>query len=119
MLDGKKDELVEVQKEISEARQMLKELARLKAENSSIVLYNSPNPLKESTTIVYSLPLVYNKAFVVVYDKLGRKLKEVNISGTTKGNIPIDLSKYASGIYNYMLVIDGKLVKSEKMLKAQ
>ncbi len=118
-LDSKKEVLNEVQKEIYETRQMLNELARQKTENSPIILYNSPNPLTESTIIAYRLPVAYSKALVVVYDKLGRKLKEVNISGTTNGNIRMDMSKYASGIYHYTLVIDGKVMKSAKMLKAQ
>ncbi|WP_336513925.1 T9SS type A sorting domain-containing protein [Pollutibacter soli] len=119
ILNSKKNELSDVRKELDELRHMLNELALIKAENSPIVIYNSPNPLTVYTTIAYRLPVAYNKAFVVLYDKLGRKLQEVNISGTTNGNIRVDMSRYASGMYHYNLIIDGKIMKTEKMLKAQ
>lgn len=118
-LEEKKDVLNDVYHDINEIRKMLTELARLSKNNSPVLMYNTPNPLAGTTTIFYSLPSTGKKAFIVIYDKLGRKLKEVDISGRTNGTIQMDMSNYASGIYHYSLVIDGKVAKSEKMLKAQ
>jgi len=80
---------------------------------------NIPNPFNHTTTINYSLPQQYSAAKIIVVDKGGKILKEVNISGGGKGSLQIDAATLASGAYNYSLLVDGKLVGTKQMVLAK
>jgi hypothetical protein len=77
---------------------------------------NIPNPSTNSTRIDYTLPQKYTTAQIIFTDMTGKTLKQVNISGTGKGTLNVDLAFMAAGIYNYSLVIDGRLIGTKKML---
>jgi len=74
--------------------------------NSSVVLNNSisleqniPNPFTNSTIINYTLPKTFNKAAIIITDKSGKTLKEINLNGTGKGSITVDVSTLSAGTY--------------------
>jgi len=77
---------------------------------------NIPNPFNHTTTINYSLPQQYSSAKIIVVDKSGKVLKEVNVSGNSKGSTTVDASTLASGAYNYSLFVDGKLIDTKQMM---
>jgi hypothetical protein len=77
---------------------------------------NIPNPATNSTRINYTLPQTYTAAQIVITDLTGKMVKQINISGTGKGTIQVDFASIAAGIYNYSLVIDGRLIGTKKML---
>ena len=77
---------------------------------------NIPNPFGNTTNIKYNLPQQYALAKIVITDKTGKTLKEVNISGKGKGSLQIDSSLLSSGAYNYSLYIDGKIVGTKQMM---
>ncbi len=80
---------------------------------------NMPNPFRQTTTIGYTLPPKFNKAQIVVTDKNGKMFKQVNISGNGKGNLHIDAATLSSGMYNYSLIIDGRVMSSKQMTVTQ
>jgi len=80
---------------------------------------NVPNPFNHSTTINYTLPQTYSSAKIIVADKSGKILKEVNVSAKGKGSIQVDLSTLASGAYQYSLYVDGKLIDTKQMVSAK
>jgi hypothetical protein len=80
---------------------------------------NMPNPFSQTTTIGYTLPAKFNKAQIVVTDKNGKMLKQVNISGSGKGNLHIDAATLSSGAYNYSLIIDGRVISAKQMILSQ
>ena len=80
---------------------------------------NIPNPFNNTTTINYTLPKKYSSAKIIVVDKSGKVLKEINISGSGKGSLKIDASTLASGAYNYSLYVDGKLIGTKQMVLAK
>jgi hypothetical protein len=45
---------------------------------------------------------------------LGRKIK--NIQLTDSGTINIDASALSSGVYNYSLIVDNKILQTRKMI---
>jgi hypothetical protein len=76
---------------------------------------NAPNPFAHTTTISYSLPQKFSSAQIIVTDKNGKLLKQMNISGSGKGTLHIDASTLAAGIYSYSLYVDGRFVASKQM----
>ena len=77
---------------------------------------NIPNPFNYSTTINYTLPQQYSSTQIIITDKSGKLLKQVNISGNGNGSIKVDASALASGAYQYSLYVDGKLMDTKQMV---
>jgi len=88
---------------------------RLSVMSDASLQQNIPNPFNRTTTINYSLPRQHSSAKIIVVDKSGKVLKEVNVSGNSKGTIMVDASTLASGAYNYSLFVDGKLIDTKQM----
>jgi trimeric autotransporter adhesin len=84
--------------------------------SSASLEQNIPNPFTNSTTIGYSLPGRLSSAKIIVADKNGNQLKQINISEPGKGTVNVDASTLASGAYNYSLYVDGKLVATKQMV---
>jgi hypothetical protein len=84
--------------------------------SSALLQQNIPNPFNHTTIINYTLPQTYSSAKIVVVDKSGKVLKEVNVSGSGKGNLKLDASTLVSGAYSYSLYIDRKLIDTKQML---
>lgn len=84
------------------------------------VQYNSsvfPNPFNPSTKISFSLNYIAIKAEVQIYNIKGQKVDTlpVTMSGF-EGSVTWNAEKFASGVYFYKLVADGKTMDSRKML---
>ncbi len=77
---------------------------------------NIPNPFQNSTTINYSLPQNFSSAKIIVTDKSGKVLKEINVSGNGKGSLHVDASTLSSGAYQYSLYVDGRLIDTKQMV---
>jgi len=77
---------------------------------------NTPNPFAGSTNINYTLPQNFGHARLMVTDISGRIIKTVMINGTGRGNLNIDASGLSSGVYNYTLYVDEKMISSKQMV---
>jgi|WetSurMetagenome_2_1015567.scaffolds.fasta_scaffold03552_4 parallel beta-helix repeat protein len=77
---------------------------------------NYPNPFNPTTTIKYDLPYASDVS-LIIYDILGRKVKELVSTKQSAGKyeIQFDASNLASGIYIYQLIAD-KFISSKKMI---
>ncbi len=75
-----------------------------------------PNPYTLNTTINYDFSTInqFNQASIVVYDMMGKAVKIINLKGS-EGNITLDRTNLASGVYFYSLVVDGARLKTEKL----
>ena len=90
--------------------------------DAAMLEQNVPNPFANTTTIGYTLPQSRNggsPAKIIITDKNGRQLKQLNLSGAGKGTVTVDASLLASGAYNYSLYVDGKLVATKQMISAK
>ena len=83
--------------------------------SSAALQQNIPNPFTQTTTISYSLPQKFSSAKMIVTDKNGKVLKQVNLSGSGKGTLNMDASILSAGAYQYSLYVDGRLVDSKQM----
>jgi len=76
---------------------------------------NFPNPYKSTTAINYSLPVKYSSAKIIITDKTGNALKQMNLSNN-KGTITFNAATLSSGAYQYSLYIDGRLIDTKQMI---
>lgn len=83
--------------------------------NSASLEQNTPNPFNNTTTIKYTLPQQFTTAKIIITGKSGKTLKAINVSGCGKGSLNIDASAFASGIYQYSLIIDGRMIETKQM----
>ncbi len=120
-LIGENDELK------SEVRNLKSEIDKLKSAissgnslstslSSASLVQNVPNPFTNATTIKYTLPSKFTSAQLIITDKNGRQLKQLNISDKGNGTLHVDASTLSSGTYNYSLIVDGKVISSKQMV---
>lgn len=84
---------------------------------TEFILYqNYPNPFNPTTTIKYDLPNTSDVS-VIIYDVLGRKVKELVNTKQQAGRyeIQFNASSLASGVYIYQLIAE-KYINSKKMI---
>ncbi|MFT3750369.1 MAG: T9SS type A sorting domain-containing protein [Agriterribacter sp.] len=82
----------------------------------TFISQNSPNPFSNNTVISYGIAQKFSSAEIMVYDALGRKLKQVSVPMQGTGTINLNAAAFASGIYSYSLWIDGQLTETKKMI---
>ncbi len=121
-LSAKNDDL---QNQINELKAMIvsnqpaSNSQKLTVLSSASLQQNIPNPFSNTTTINYTLPQNSSSAKIIITDKSGKTLKEINISGNGKGSVQVDASTLSSGAYNYSLYVDGKLIDTKQMVLAK
>lgn len=110
------------QKQIEELKKMVANKDNLKIssielgdKNSVVLDQNVPNPFANQTSISYSVPQNSSTSQIVFYDATGRAIKTARVNG--KGQLNVFSNDLTSGTYSYSLVVDGKLVKSRKLMK--
>ncbi len=115
------------QKQINELQKQIDELKAIvlrsnpqtgtytKIANASLA-QNVPNPFTNATTIKYMLPSKFTSGQIIITDKNGRQLKQLNISDKGNGTLHVDASTLSSGTYHYSLVIDGKIISTKQMI---
>jgi hypothetical protein len=77
---------------------------------------NTPNPFITTTTIHYTLPGKSAKAQIIITDKSRKTIKQINISGAGKGVVNVEASALSAGVFNYSLMVDGKLIATKQMV---
>ncbi|HEY1870630.1 MAG TPA: tail fiber domain-containing protein, partial [Chitinophagaceae bacterium] len=82
---------------------------------SASLLQNIPNPFSNTTTINYSIPQQFSSAKIIITDKNGNPLKQINLANN-KGNVKIDAATLSSGTYQYALYVDGRLIDSKQSI---
>ena len=87
--------------------------------SSASLEQNVPNPYNSSTSISYTLPQQFSSAQIIITDIFGKTLKTIPVSGQGKGVLHLDASSLSAGMYNYTLLVDGKLIGSRKMILAK
>jgi len=75
----------------------------------------TPNPFSDRATVNFAIEKEYYEAELVFTDSYGRELgrKEIN---SERGVIEIESSDLKSGMYQYSLVVDGEVIKTNKMV---
>ena len=84
--------------------------------SSASLAQNIPNPFSNTTTINYILPQHYSSAKIIITDKNGNTLKQINLYDKDKGSVLVDASTLSSGAYQYSLIVDGRMISSKQMM---
>ena len=88
------------------------------SDKDAIVLnQNVPNPFAEQTTITYNVPASVGKAQIIFFNNLGQVIQTVDVKTRGKGKVNVFASDLSSGLYNYTLVADGKVIDNKKMVR--
>jgi hypothetical protein len=112
----------DLQKQIEELRSLITGIKTITGAiqtekiTSASIEQNTPNPFNNSTTIGYSVPMRFVSAKIVVTDKAGKTIKDVNVKGNGKGNIKINTSAMNAGTYQYSLFVNDNLIDTKQMI---
>ncbi len=74
-----------------------------------------PNPANNLATIDYVLRAGQTGVEFVLYDLLGTKVKEIEIT-ETMGSLKVNTSGLTEGIYFYSLLIDNESILTQKLV---
>lgn len=74
---------------------------------------STPNPAKGSTRISYQIPAA-SHAQLLLTDNSGKTVKTVSL--TQAGYVDVNTTALSSGVYNYTLVVDGKITETKKLI---
>lgn len=120
--------MVKAIQELSEENKDLKQelmeikatLSRLTGEQKTTINLNnaglglvSPNPVKGVAIFQYSFPQTVHTAELLITDNLGRMVRTIKLNSS--GIVKMDASTLSSGVYNYSLIIDKKIIDTRKM----
>jgi hypothetical protein len=89
----------------------------LSDKNVVVLNQNIPNPFSENTVISYVLPETFTNARIVFSTQDGQLLKSVNLETPGHGELTVFASDISKGIYQYSLIVDGKVIETKKMVK--
>ncbi len=87
--------------------------------NNTSLEQNAPNPFINTTSIGYYLPQKFSSAKIIVTDKSGKILQQLNLPTPGKGTVHVNASAMASGAYHYSLYVDGRLIETKQMMSAK
>jgi len=80
---------------------------------------NTPNPFNGETSISYIIPTEAQSAQISVFGQNGQLMKTLDIDHVGKGTLTVDASDLPSGTYSYQLLVDGRSVETNVMVKTQ
>ena len=79
---------------------------------------NIPNPFDGSTLISYYLPQGTAQAQLVVADRSGVQVANFALNQSGFGQVRLDGSRLAAGVYVYSLTMEGRLIETKQMVIA-
>jgi len=87
----------------------------LSSVEESFMSLPTPNPFSERASVSFAIAKDFYDAELIFTDSYGRELGRKAIN-SERGVIEIESSDLESGIYQYSLVVDGEIVKTNKMV---
>lgn len=118
------EQMQKLEKKVNELTQKLNEAYKIieqkyiklePAQEDNSILQNIPNPFRGKTSIEYNITNMMINAMIIITDTRGKELKRFVISNKGKGVLNVDASSLGSGIYNYSLIVDGKIISTKQM----
>ena len=82
----------------------------------AVLEQNTPNPFSEKTLIKYFIPRTTTFATLRIYKTDGSEVMNFKIDTRGYGQSEINGGALSSGIYTYVLLVDGKVADSRQMI---
>lgn len=83
---------------------------------SPVLNQNVPNPFTVNTVISCTIPGTFQQAEVKVINSIGTEILSFPVQQTGISSFTVNGSTLAAGIYQYTLIIDGRVVDTKKMV---
>ena len=80
---------------------------------------NAPNPFAGTTHIELAIPSEAREAALCIYDMAGKPMRQLPLADRGRVSLTFTGEGLASGMYFYSLVVDGKLVDTNRMVLAR
>ncbi len=110
-------ENADIKQQLTDIKTMLDAGSSLQGSHQQGTLYqNIPNPAQQTTTIPYEVPLSANKAYLSIRNLLGEEIIRTNQLDKGQGSAEVSTTGLAAGTYLYVLMVDGKILGSKKMI---
>jgi len=77
---------------------------------------NEPNPFSDRTSISYTIPEGSTDASLRIFSVAGQLIETVQITQTGSGKVQLDNTNLTNGTYTYQLIVDGRIVDTNKMI---
>lgn len=101
---------------LSKARSSSTNIPVINNEGSASIAQNSPNPWSSNTEIVFHIPEGTVNAFLCFYDLKGNLVLSQEVSQRGDCNAIFTSADFASGVYLYTLILDGKATEAKRMI---
>lgn len=97
-----------------------KEYFNFEEKFSGVQLYqNVPNPFNSNTTIQCYIPETSKNVELCVFSNTGQKVQCFKVTERNHVEIEISAGALPSGIYTYILIVDGKATSTKQMILTQ
>jgi hypothetical protein len=118
---GQEERIADLEKALTEIRGLLaNNTAPINVtpstSNIATLGQNEPNPFSDRTSISYSIPEGSTDASLRIFSVTGQLIETVQITQTGTGKVQLDNANLANGTYSYQLVVDGRIVDTNKMI---
>lgn len=110
----------DMKKELAELKTILFQLQAYKQVTFEVspasLAQNIPNPVRNVTTVAYTLPANSKMAELRIIDQQGRIVQKYSLKGTGRATVSIDASGLLPGTYQYQLWLNGNAAATKQML---
>ncbi len=116
-IENLQEEILDLNEKVSLGSNSITDIQQKLTESDLATLsQNKPNPFNRTTEISYFLPNDIVSANIYVYDLNGSQLKNIEINNRGNGVVTISGSELKAGMYHYVLVANGQIVDTKKMI---
>jgi len=126
MIDDQQDQIDDLKAQVSDLVDLIRNGENTSTEHGTIgdtdtpaIFQNNPNPFDNYTNIDFVIPETAQNVKINFYNINGAVINSQIINTRGKGNLNLEASDLPSGTYSYALEIDGKVVKTLKMVVAK
>jgi trimeric autotransporter adhesin len=111
-----KAEINQLKSQLNSTGSVEKNLDIHATQSGALLEQNHPNPFNEETLIGYTLPDGTTSSALYIFDLTGKQIAVFENLKHGKNELSISASKLSPGLYNYSLIVNGRIVDTKKML---
>ena len=122
MVKAMQEQQIQIQNQQTQIEELENEISGLKQSdghtvaNAGILSQAIPNPTNGIAHISYRLPKGTAYAQLLITDMSGKEIKIISLNNS--GNVDINTTSLSSGVYNYSLQVNGRVISAKKLMVA-